>query len=95
MKALLAVLGILAVTAITVTPAAAQGNNCFPGSGIGVGGNPGDRFSGTFPGGGATGGVFPGGTCGSNHVGAAEPITMTLAAAGLAAASCLRRRRPK
>ena len=51
----------------------------------------------TFPGGGATGGVFPGGNCngggGGATVSASEPLSLTLTAIGLAAAARLRRRR--
>lgn len=58
---------VIAVSALLISTgsAYAQSNGCtFPGSGWGVSGTPGERrFSGTVPGGGATGSVFPGGSC--------------------------------
>jgi hypothetical protein len=75
--------------------ASAQGNNCsFPGSGWGVHGTPGDRFSGTFPGGGATGGIFPGGSCGGGPtLTASEPVTLLITAAAFVGVAWLHRRR--
>jgi hypothetical protein len=94
MRAYLVVLTLCTMIAVVPTVADAQGNCTFPGTGVGVGGTPG-QTPGTFPGGGATGGTFPGGNCGNGNdaVSASEPLTLGLTAVALLGAAILRRRR--
>ena len=92
MRAYLVALGLCTMIAVAPTVADAQGNGCqFPGTGVGVGGTPG-QTPGTFPGGGATGGTFPGGNCaGGGTVSTSEPLALGLTAVALLGASLLRR----